>query len=290
MRWEFFEGKVAIVTGGAQGIGRGIVEALAKEGSHVILVDVEGDLAVEAAREVARHGVMCKAVIGDVGLQATAEQACRVAESSRVISRSSSTAPKAWSRASPSTTTPIRTSTWPSRPASGAPFDSCGAGLPLLSVNGGSVVNIVSSAGTHGLAGFAGYAAAKEGIRGLTKVAANEWGPLGIRVNALSPQASTAKTEAYFELHPERLAEKLASGPSGGTAMRSTTSGGRSSSLPAPTRASSRGRRSWSTAGSRSCPRPPRRSADRAGRPQRWHAPPPASRSRWRGAPDSAMI
>ena len=35
------EGKVAIVTGGAQGIGRGIVEALAKEGSHIVLVDLE---------------------------------------------------------------------------------------------------------------------------------------------------------------------------------------------------------------------------------------------------------
>ena len=75
------EGKVAIVTGGAQGIGRGIVEALAKEGSHVVLVDVEGDLAVEAAREVERHGVTCTPVVGDVGLEATAEEACRVAES-----------------------------------------------------------------------------------------------------------------------------------------------------------------------------------------------------------------
>ena len=44
-------------------------------------------------------------------------------------------------------------------------------------------------------------------------MAANEWGPLGIRVNALSPQASTPKTDAYFKEHPERLAEKLAQRP-----------------------------------------------------------------------------
>ena len=207
------EGKVAIVTGGAQGIGRGIVEALAKEGSHVILVDVEGDLAVEAAREVARHGVMCKAVIGDVGLEATAEEACRVAESSQGhleilvnCAQGMVSGVPFVDHSDQDFDLALSTGLW------GA-FRFMRRSLPLLSVKGGSVVNIVSSAGTHGLAGFAGYAAAKEGIRGLTKVAANEWGPLGIRVNALSPQASTAKTEAYFELHPERLAEKLARQP-----------------------------------------------------------------------------
>jgi len=84
--------------------------------------------------------------------------------------------------------------------------------LPLFN-NGGSIVNVVSSAGTHGLPGFAGYAAAKEGIRGLTKVAANEWGPQEIRVNAISPQATSPSSEAYFDAHPERRAAKLAQRP-----------------------------------------------------------------------------
>lgn len=207
------EGKVAIVTGGAQGIGRGIVEALAKEGSHIVLVDLERELALEAANEVERHGVTCMPVVGDVGREATAEEACRAAETSQghleilvnCAQAMVSGVPLA-DHSDEDFNLALSTGLW------GA-FRFMRRSLPLLAVDGGSVVNIVSSAGTHGLAGFAGYAAAKEGIRGLTKVAANEWGPLGIRVNALSPQASTPKTEAYFKLHPERLAEKLAQRP-----------------------------------------------------------------------------
>jgi NAD(P)-dependent dehydrogenase (short-subunit alcohol dehydrogenase family) len=207
------EGKVAIVTGGAQGIGRGIVEALAKEGADVVLVDLDGELAERATAEVQRHGVRCAAVAGDVGAEATAEEACRVAKATHgnldVLVNCAQ----------------AMVSGVPFAEHTDADFDlALASGLwgafrfmrrafPLLSVSGGSVVNIVSSAGTHGLPGFAGYGAAKEGIRGLTKVAANEWGPLGIRVNALSPQASTPKTEAYFKEHPERLAEKLAQRP-----------------------------------------------------------------------------
>jgi NAD(P)-dependent dehydrogenase (short-subunit alcohol dehydrogenase family) len=207
------DGKVALVTGGAQGIGRGIVEAIAKEGSHVVLVDLQEDVAGEAAREVERLGVACTPVIGDVGLGSTVQEALRVVESSHGhleilvnCAQAMVSGVQFSDHSDDDFNLALSTGLW------GA-FRFMRESFPLLAVDGGSIVNIVSSAGTHGLPGFAGYAAAKEGIRGLTKVAANEWGPLGIRVNALSPQASTPKTEAYFKLHPERLAEKLAQRP-----------------------------------------------------------------------------
>jgi NAD(P)-dependent dehydrogenase (short-subunit alcohol dehydrogenase family) len=205
--------QVAVVTGGAQGIGRGIVEAIAKEGAHVVLVDLEEGKARVAAREVERLGVTCLPVVGDVSHAETAEVACRTAAES--FGRLDTLVNCAQAMASG----------LPFQDHSDADFDlalSTGlwgafrfmrAGFPLLSVNGGSIVNIVSSAGTHGLPGFAGYAAAKEGIRGLTKVAANEWGPSKIRVNAISPQANTPKTDAYFQDHPERRDQKLAQRP-----------------------------------------------------------------------------
>jgi len=207
------DGKVAIVTGGAQGVGRGIIEAIAKEGSHVVLVDVQREMAVDAAREVARLGVSCTPIIGDVRLESTVEEACQTAESAYGqldilvnCAQAMVSGVRFEDHSDDDFDLALSSGLW------GA-FRFMRRSFPLLSVNGGSIVNIVSSAGTHGLPGFGGYAAAKEGIRGLTKVAANEWGRYGIRVNALSPQASTPKTEAYFKEHPERMAEKLAQRP-----------------------------------------------------------------------------
>lgn len=207
------DGKVALVTGGAQGIGRGIVEAVAKEGAAVVLVDLDGDVAEAAASEVRRHGVACDAVGGDVGVQATADAAGELVERTHGhlellvnCAQSMVSGVPFVEHTDEDFALALTSGLW------GA-FRFMRRSFPLLSVSGGSIVNIVSAAGTHGLPGFAGYAAAKEGIRGLTKVAANEWGHFGIRVNAISPQATTPKTEAYFQEHPERLAEKLAQRP-----------------------------------------------------------------------------
>jgi NAD(P)-dependent dehydrogenase (short-subunit alcohol dehydrogenase family) len=207
------DSKVAIVTGGAQGIGRGIALALAKEGSDVVLVDLDTTLAEATAKEVGALGVRCTPVVGNVGLESTADEACSAAATAHggldvlvnCAQAMVSGVPFA-EHSDDDFDLAISSGLW-------GVFRFMRRAFPLLSVNGGSIVNIVSSAGTHGLPGFAGYAAAKEGIRGLTKVAANEWGPSGIRVNAVSPQASTPKTEAYFKEHPERLAEKLAQRP-----------------------------------------------------------------------------
>lgn len=207
------DGRVALVTGGAQGIGRGIVEAVAKEGADVVIVDFEQGPADVAAREVREHGVSCEVVVGDVGLSSTSDEACALIERSHGhlellvnCAQSMASGVPFVEHSDEDFELALSSGLW------GA-FRFMRRSFPLLAVNGGAVVNIVSSAGTHGLPGFAGYAAAKEGIRGLTKVAANEWGDAGIRVNAISPQAMTPKTEAYFKEHPERLAEKLAQRP-----------------------------------------------------------------------------
>ena len=67
----------------------------------------------------------------------------------------------------------------------------------------GSVVNFASGAGLFGNYGQCAYAAAKEGIRGLTRVAATEWGPDGINVNIVCPLAWTAALENFKEQYPE---------------------------------------------------------------------------------------
>ena len=66
---------------------------------------------------------------------------------------------------------------------------------PYLKETKGSVINFASGAGLFGNFGQCAYAAAKEGIRGLTRVAATEWGPDGINVNIVCPLAWTAQRE-----------------------------------------------------------------------------------------------
>ena len=72
--------KVAIVTGGAQGIGKGISRALAREGARIVIADLDKEMAIGTAGEIEDLGVACVPVVGDVGLESTAEEACRVAE------------------------------------------------------------------------------------------------------------------------------------------------------------------------------------------------------------------
>lgn len=207
------EGTAGMVTGGGQGIGRGIATALAKEGMDIVIVERDETSARRVCAELSELGVRAVPVIGDVAEASLATRSVEAAMAS--FGRLDALVNCAQAMRSgvlfqdhtdEDFELAISTGLW------GA-FRFMRACHEPLAARGGSIVNIVSSAGTHGLSGFAGYAAAKEGIRGLTKVAANEWGPQEIRVNALAPQATSAATEAYFAEHPERRAAKLALRP-----------------------------------------------------------------------------
>jgi NAD(P)-dependent dehydrogenase (short-subunit alcohol dehydrogenase family) len=72
--------------------------------------------------------------------------------------------------------------------------------FPYLERQGGAIVNFGSVGGVKGMEGFASYAAAKEAIRGLSRVAAREWGKYGIRVNVLCPNVVTDRFEQGIEM------------------------------------------------------------------------------------------
>ncbi len=74
---------------------------------------------------------------------------------------------------------------------------------PLLKESKGSVINFASGAGLFGNYGQCSYAAAKEGIRGLSRVAANEWAADGINVNVICPLAWTSQLEQFQKAYPE---------------------------------------------------------------------------------------
>jgi NAD(P)-dependent dehydrogenase (short-subunit alcohol dehydrogenase family) len=205
--------RAGIVTGAGQGIGRGIALALAREGMHIAVVERDPDTAASAGKEIGDLGVDCLVLVGDVSDGAFVERA--VADTVLRFGRLDALVNNAQAMRSglpfeehtdADFDLALRTGLW------GA-FRFMRAGFPALAREGGSIVNIASSAGTHGLAGFAGYATAKEGIRGLTKFAANELGKHGIRVNAICPQAASPTSVAFFAEHPERQEAKLAARP-----------------------------------------------------------------------------
>lgn len=86
---------------------------------------------------------------------------------------------------------------------------------PHLKETKGSVVNFASGAGLFGNYGQCAYAAAKEGIRGLTRVAATEWGPDQVNVNTVCPLAWTAALENFKEAYPEAYEENVHMPPMG---------------------------------------------------------------------------
>lgn len=75
--------------------------------------------------------------------------------------------------------------------------------FPHLKESKGSVINFASGAGLEGQKTQTAYAAAKEAIHAISKVAANEWGEYGINVNIISPIAMTPGVEAWSKEHPE---------------------------------------------------------------------------------------
>lgn len=90
--------------------------------------------------------------------------------------------------------------------------------FPYLKESKGSIINMGSGAGIAGMEGFASYAATKEAIRGLSRVAATEWSQYGINTNVICPSTTTAAYEEWAKIHPEEFKAVMAGTPMRGLA------------------------------------------------------------------------
>jgi 2-keto-3-deoxy-L-fuconate dehydrogenase len=168
------QGKIAVVTAAAQGIGRAGAERLAAEGATVFATDIRADLldgfpgkvaALDATDHAAVHAYMAQFDRIDVLLHAVGYVFQGDIEDTR---------PEDWRRSMSITLD--------------SAYNVIQAAVPRMKANGGSIITIASVAGsTKGFAKRAAYGAAKAGVIGLTKAVAADYLRIGLRANALCP-------------------------------------------------------------------------------------------------------
>ena len=201
--------KVVIVTGGAAGIGGAITTILTERGASVVVIDLNEDAGKE---KVASNPVQIAFLKGDISKEAVANEAVKLAVSK--FGKLTSLVNNAHaSRQKP--LMELTEEDWSLSMNTGfkATLNFMKAAYPELKKTKGAIVNFGSGAALVGQKNQASYAAAKEAIRGLSRVAANEWAQDCIRINIVCPLALTEGVEKWKKTNPEQYKEVAMQNP-----------------------------------------------------------------------------
>lgn len=201
-----FAGQVAVVTGGAAGIGAGIAARLAAEGARIALWDAD---AATLAAAPADHRQTLDVTDAAAVAEAAAATAAALGRIDILVASAGITGPNApvasypvdaWRRVIEVNLTGV--------------FLTNRAVVPIMQRNDyGRIVNIASVAGKEGNPNAAAYSASKAGVIGLTKSLGKELAGTGIRVNCVAPAA--VKTALFDQMSPEHIAFMLSKIPLG---------------------------------------------------------------------------
>ena len=182
------EGKVAVVTGAADGIGRAIANGFAREGAHVWLGDIDDKKGKAAARALRDAGLKAEYLHCDVAedrdIAKLIRSAARKGGRLDVLVNNAAIAiggmpvyemtDEQWNRLIAVNLTSV--------------FRGCKYALPLMiAQKGGAIINMASAQGHIGLDGWTAYAGAKGAVMSMTRQMAVEFGPHNVRINSISP-------------------------------------------------------------------------------------------------------
>ena len=207
------KGKVTIVTGASQGIGRAIAEFLAEKGSDIAVFDVtDGADTVRAVEAKGARAAFFHADVSD--LQQVEKAVLAVVDGmgrvDNLVNNAGITRDKLLVRMTEDDWDQVM------RVNLKGVFNCTKAVIRRLMKTGGNIVNIASIAGLTGNPGQSNYAASKAGIIGLTKSLAKEYGERSIRVNAVAPGLiRTDMTASLSEKHQETLVQGVPLGRAG---------------------------------------------------------------------------
>ena len=176
-----FEGKVAIVTGGASGIGAATARLLAHDGARVVVADLNGDAAWAVAAEIGGSAhpldvadrAAVEALVADTVASHGAIDVLVNNAGIGSIARTPDLDPAEWERVIAIDLHAV--------------FYACRAAIPVMTKPGGTIVNTASISGLAGDYGFSAYSAAKAAVINYTRTLALDHAREGLRVNALCP-------------------------------------------------------------------------------------------------------
>jgi len=206
------EGKVALVTGGGNGIGRAICQLFAREGAKVGVLDIKEPLANASAEGIRAASGEAIALVGDVSKQETFVEAIGTLQ--QHYGRFDILVNNAiWARYGKiADITPAMLDRMVGSGFNSIIWGTQAAAAAMEKTGGGSIINIASAAAFLGLPNAMVYCGIKAGVLGLTRSAATDLGPLGIRVNAIAP--GTVPTEgATINADRSKMESRIARTP-----------------------------------------------------------------------------
>ena len=226
---SYLKGKTAIITGAGRAvlsdgrcgsIGYGIATAYAKEGANLVITGRNLQKLEAAKEELERlYGIEVLILQADVSDGADNEAVVNnvVEKTIEKFGRIDVLINNAQASASGVTLADHTTEQFNLALYSGlyATFYYMKACYPYLAEAQGTVINFASGAGLFGNFGQCSYAAAKEGVRGLSRVAATEWAKDGINVNVICPLAWTSQLENFEKAYPEAFKANVKMPPAG---------------------------------------------------------------------------
>ena len=226
---SFLKGKTAIITGGGYAvlsdgrcgsIGYGIATAYAKEGANLVITGRNEKKLAKAKEELEKNfGIQVLTVAADItaGTDNEATTKMVVEAAIKEFGRIDVLINNAQASASGVTIQDHTTEQFDLAIYSGlyAAFYYMKACYPYLKETQGSIINFASGAGLFGNFGQCAYAAAKEGIRGLSRVAATEWAKDGINTKIICPLAWTSQLEQFEKAYPDAFKANVKTPPAG---------------------------------------------------------------------------